>query len=101
MFIVQPLGRYIIPKKTIVTILICALNQDPTVFHEPFKFDPDRFLPENKPEYLSDFTFGAGPRNCLGKQAIYSNAEGIRLNSSINIISIMDTNIVVKTIVNH
>ena len=52
------------------TVLICqyVLHKLPSVWEDPERFDPDRFLPENtvgrsKFAYLP---FGAGPRVCIG-----------------------------------
>ena len=32
----------------------------------PDEFDPDNFLPENKPNKFGSQFFGHGPRNCIG-----------------------------------
>ncbi|XP_077533798.1 cytochrome P450 3A41-like isoform X2 [Haemaphysalis longicornis] len=51
-----------------VDIPIAAMHRDPEFFPEPEKFNPERFLPENK-DSVKPFTyipFGAGPRNCVG-----------------------------------
>jgi cytochrome P450 len=55
-------------KGDVVNIPIRGLHYDEKYYPEPHKFDPDRFLPENKQKrspyvYLP---FGSGPRNCIG-----------------------------------
>ena len=46
------------------------MTHDPSIFHDPFKFDPDRFLPSQKNEIPESFdsmlTFGFGRRICPG-----------------------------------
>ncbi|XP_077533805.1 cytochrome P450 3A9-like isoform X2 [Haemaphysalis longicornis] len=51
-----------------VDIHLAAIHRDPEYFPEPEKYNPERFLPENK-DKIKPFTyipFGAGPRNCVG-----------------------------------
>jgi cytochrome P450 len=57
-----------IPKGMTVGVPIYAIQNDPSVWPEPEKFNPDRFLPAAKEGrdpgiYMP---FGIGPRNCVG-----------------------------------
>lgn len=58
----------IIPKNTIVAVPNYVINHNPEYFPEPEKFNPDRFLPENKDSIhpYANLPFGVGPRGCLG-----------------------------------
>ncbi|CAG2174824.1 unnamed protein product, partial [Oppiella nova] len=45
-----------------------AIHLSDEYYPDPFKFDPDRFMPENK-HLIKPYTylpFGGGPRNCVG-----------------------------------
>lgn len=57
-----------IKRGTVVVIPIYPMHYDPEWFPEPKKFNPERFLPENK-NSIHPYTFlpfGEGPRNCIG-----------------------------------
>lgn len=53
---------------TPVVIPVYGLHYDPKYYDDPEKFDPSRFLENNK-ETLTKYAFlpfGEGPRSCLG-----------------------------------
>lgn len=55
---------------TIVFASLSGCNEDPTVWKEPEKFQPERFLDENGKLSLSldhSLPFGAGRRLCAGE----------------------------------
>lgn len=64
------LKGYVIPKGTVVTSNIRAVSMDPTVFPDPEKFRPERFLMEDCKFQPGEemMPFGMGKRVCLGEQ---------------------------------
>lgn len=51
-----------------VDLPVYAIHHDKKYYPNPFKFDPERFMPHNR-ENLVPYTylpFGGGPRNCIG-----------------------------------
>lgn len=51
-----------------IAILTAAMHRDPTVWADPDKFDPDRFLSPETHSMDSWQPFEKGPRNCIGQQ---------------------------------
>ncbi|XP_037070248.1 cytochrome P450 3A31-like [Pollicipes pollicipes] len=59
-----------LPKGMVVQMSVFSIHRDPDHYPDPLRFDPDRFLPEEKEKrhpcvYLP---FGSGPRNCIAKR---------------------------------
>ncbi|CAL4141423.1 unnamed protein product, partial [Meganyctiphanes norvegica] len=54
-------------KNSMVQIPVYSLHNDESYWKEPRKFNPDRFLPENKGDIVPGtfMPFGLGPRNCI------------------------------------
>jgi cytochrome P450 len=63
------LGPYRFPSGTYFFFSQYIIQRSPEHFPDPLRFDPDRFLPENKsgrPRFAY-FPFGAGGRQCIGE----------------------------------
>ncbi|KAK3731833.1 hypothetical protein QZH41_020194 [Actinostola sp. cb2023] len=72
------IGEYVVPKETPILTPFGVVLQDPEIFPEPQRFDPDRFSPENVKDRpsLAYQPFGfAGKRKCPGWR--FSIAEGL------------------------
>jgi cytochrome P450 len=64
------IGGFAIRKDELVLIAPWLFHRDPLFFEDPFRFDPDRFLPEREaklPKYAY-MPFGGGKRICIGNQ---------------------------------
>ncbi|XP_071785157.1 cytochrome P450 3A24-like [Asterias amurensis] len=57
-----------IPKGVMVEVPVWVVHHDPETWPEPYKFDPDRWVPEKRGKMhpMSWIPFGAGPRKCIG-----------------------------------
>jgi len=68
------LGPYRIPAGTNVCYSPYAVHRDPSLYDEPNRFDPDRWLPEragglSREAYLP---FGTGNRGCIGEPVAWA-----------------------------
>lgn len=61
--------EFVIPNKAKIWINVFGMHHDHKYFPNPMKFDPSRFLGENKKKIVpnSYMPFGIGPRACIGK----------------------------------
>ncbi|MFS8104204.1 cytochrome P450 [Lentzea alba] len=62
------LGGHHLAAGTAVMVSHYAIHHDPSVFPEPYRCDPDRWLPERASTIPKDawVAFGSGRRRCLG-----------------------------------
>jgi cytochrome P450 len=71
------LGPYRIPPGAHFFFSQYIMGRDPQYFHDPLRFDPDRFTPEAKaarPKFTY-FPFGGGNRQCIGES--FAWMEGV------------------------
>jgi cytochrome P450 len=68
---------YSIPAGSIVVASEYIVHHDPRWFPDPYRFDPDRWLPDqtaSRPKY-SYFPFGGGQRLCIGEPFAWMEGE--------------------------
>lgn len=60
--------RVTMPVGMLAIIPVNGIHYDPDIYPDPYRFDPDRFLDENRKarHRYSFLSFGEGPRICLG-----------------------------------
>ena len=59
------IGRWTLPRGTVVTACIALLHEDGTLFPDPERFDPERFTGSRADTY-GWIPFGGGVRRCIG-----------------------------------
>jgi cytochrome P450 len=77
------LGPYRFPVGTYFFFSQYIIQRSAEYFPDPLRFDPDRFLPENKtgrPRFVY-FPFGAGGRQCIGEA--FAWMEGVLMLATI------------------
>jgi cytochrome P450 len=66
------LGEWVIPRGDSIIISIAQIHGDASVFPDPERFDPQRYI-ESKPSSFAWIPFGGGTRRCVG--AAFANME--------------------------
>jgi cytochrome P450 len=66
------LGEWRVPQGYSVMVSLCQLHENPEMFPDPERFDPQRFL-DAKPNTFAWVPFGGGTRRCIG--AAFANME--------------------------
>ena len=66
------LGEWVIPQGDSLIVSIASIHDDPNVFPDPERFDPQRYI-GNKPSAFAWIPFGGGTRRCVG--AAFANME--------------------------
>jgi cytochrome P450 len=69
---VYELGEWSVPQGTSLLIGLLQVHNDPSLYPDPGRFDPERFL-NDKPSTYSWLPFGGGTRRCVG--AAFANME--------------------------
>jgi cytochrome P450 family 138 len=66
------LGDWRVPQGYSVMVSLCQLHENPEMFPDPERFDPQRFL-DTRPNTFAWVPFGGGTRRCIG--AAFANME--------------------------
>jgi cytochrome P450 family 138 len=69
---VYQLGQWGIPRGVSIMVSINEIHENPEVFPDPDRFDPQRFI-GSKPSTFAWIPFGGGTRRCVG--AAFANME--------------------------
>jgi cytochrome P450 len=66
------IGEWTVPAGETIAVLVIGILSDATIYEEPDRFRPERFL-DRWPGAHEFLPFGGGPRRCLG--AAFAEAE--------------------------
>ncbi|OBK14174.1 cytochrome P450 [Mycobacterium asiaticum] len=66
------LGEWVIPRGFSIIVSIGQIHENPDVFEDPERFDPQRYI-GGKPSAFAWIPFGGGTRRCVG--AAFANME--------------------------
>jgi cytochrome P450 len=66
------LGEWVIPRGDSILVSISQIHDNPDVFPDPERFDPQRYI-GSKPSTFAWIPFGGGTRRCVG--AAFANME--------------------------
>jgi cytochrome P450 len=69
------IGRYHVPRGTLVVVSPWVTHRHPAYWPEPERFDPYRFVGEHDRPRYAYFPFGGGPRSCIGEHFAMLEAE--------------------------
>ncbi|MCV7093687.1 cytochrome P450 [Mycobacterium kubicae] len=69
---VYRLGEWAVPRGSSILVNISHIHEDPDVFPDPQRFDPQRYI-GGKPSAFAWIPFGGGTRRCVG--AAFANME--------------------------
>jgi cytochrome P450 len=70
------IGGYTIPRDSTIVVSQYVVHHDPRWYPDPWRFDPDRWLPEavaGRPKHAF-FPFGGGSRMCIGEDFAWMEA---------------------------
>ena len=64
-------------KDQLIEVPTYAVHMDPEYYPDPTRFNPERFMPENKANLVpyTYLPFGTGPRNCVGMRFAYQEIK--------------------------
>ncbi|UXI22221.1 Disks large-like protein [Sarcoptes scabiei] len=89
-----------VEKNNDVMIPVYAIHHDPEYYPDPERYDPERFMPENRHKLVpyTYLPFGGGPRNCIGMRFALTEAKlGIaNLIKSFRLVRIPETSAPLK-----
>jgi cytochrome P450 len=61
------INGFCIPRGALLLPAVWSFTRDPSVYHDPEAFEPERFLPPYNEPPATDVTFGFGRRICPGR----------------------------------